>query len=140
MAEKLTFLPKKKEDLTSDVESLHVYFKPVKTTERSADDKPLVLSEFGGYSYKIEGHSFNLDKNYGYRTIKDAKEFEEALKKLYFDEVAPAISKGLCAAVYTQLTDVEDETNGLLSYDRKVVKVSYEAAQNIAKKLFGENE
>ena len=134
------FLPKKKQELASDVESLHVYFKPVKTTERSAEEKPLVLSEFGGYSYKIEGHSFNLDKNYGYRTIKDAKEFEAALEKLYFEEVAPAIGKGLCAAVYTQLTDVEDETNGLLSYDRKVVKVSYEAAQNIAKKLFGENE
>ena len=130
------FLPKKQKELASDVESLHVYFKPIKTNERSADEKPLVLSEFGGYSYKIEGHSFNLDKNYGYRTIKDGKEFEQALKTLYFTEVAPAIEKGLCAAIYTQLSDVEDETNGLLSYDRRVVKISYEAAQSIAERIF----
>ena len=84
----------------------------------------MVLSEFGGYSCKIEGHSFNLDKTYGYKYFSKAEEFEKALERLYLDEVVPAVRKGLCAAVLTQVSDVEDETNGLVTYDRKVVKVS----------------
>ena len=131
------FTPKKADALASDVESLHIYFKPIKTG-KSVYGKPLVLSEFGGYSYKVEGHSFNLDKNYGYRTFTEQKPFEDALETLYLGEVLPAIKKGLCASVYTQLTDVEDETNGLLTYDRKTVKVPYEIMQGIADKLYRE--
>ena len=96
----------------SDVESLHVYFKPVKL---KAAQKPVVLSEFGGYSYKPEGHVFNPYKTYGYRFFEKQEDFEDALIKLYEEEVIPALGKGLCAAVYTQVSDVEDETNGLLS-------------------------
>ncbi len=102
------------------VDSEHVYFKPVKL---KYGDKPMVLSEFGGYSYKPEGHVFNPVKTYGYRFFEKQEDFEAALVKLYEDEIIPAVKKGLCAAVYTQVSDVEDETNGLLSYDRKVVKV-----------------
>ena len=116
----------------SDVESLHVYFKPVKLKKAQ---KPIVLSEFGGYSYKPEGHVFNPYKTYGYRFFKEQAAFEDALIKLYEEEVVPALEKGLCAAVYTQVSDVEDETNGLLSYDRKVLKVGEERMQEIAKKL-----
>ena len=116
----------------SDVESLHVYFKPVKL--RSAQ-KPIVLSEFGGYSYKPEGHVFNPYKTYGYRFFEKREDFEDALIKLYEEEVIPALWKGLCAAVYTQVSDVEDETNGLLSYDRKVVKVGEERMRKIAERL-----
>jgi len=129
------FTPKGEGELQSDVESIHVYFKDVKLSEFKTD-KPKVLSEFGGYSLKLEGHSFNLKKNYGYRTFKDNKEFEAALEVLYKTQVVPLIKEGLCASVYTQLTDVEDETNGLLSYDRKIVKVSAEMMQNIAKEIF----
>ena len=129
------FTPKKAEDLRSDVSSHHVYFKPVKL--KKATEKPLVLSEFGGYSLKIEGHTFNLKDNYGYSTMKSGEEFEAALKRLYLGEVLTAIKEsGLSAAVYTQLTDVEDETNGLLTYDRRETKVSEETMQNIAKALF----
>ncbi len=107
----------------SDVQSEHVYFKKLKLKHRP--DRPLVLSEFGGYSAKIEDHSFNLDKTYGYRFFKNAEEFSEALLALYKNEVIPCIeSEGLCATVLTQLTDVEDETNGLITYDRRVVKVN----------------
>ncbi len=105
----------------SDVESLHVYFKPFKMPKKSS--KPVVLSEFGGYSYKPEGHVFNKENTYGYRFFKDIEEFKKALKKLYDEEIYPQVPKGLCAAVYTQLSDVEDETNGLISYDRKFIKV-----------------
>ena len=104
----------------SDVESPHVYFKPVRL---SPSEKPILLSEFGGYSYKPEGHVFNPHNTYGYRFFEDREVFENALLTLYEKEILPAIPKGLCGAIYTQLSDVEDETNGLLSYDRRVVKV-----------------
>ena len=119
----------------SDVESLHIYFKPVKMKK---SEKPIVLSEFGGYSYKPEGHVFNTEKTYGYRFFREREAFEEALLKLYREEVVPLVKEGLCAAVYTQVSDVEDETNGLLSYDRKVCKVSEEPMREIAMALYGE--
>jgi hypothetical protein len=107
----------------SDVESPHVYFKPVKVKQSA---KPIVLSEFGGYSFKPAGHAFNLRKTYGYRFFDKQEEFEEALYSLYLDEIVPAVEKGLCGAIYTQVSDIEDETNGLLSYDRRVLKVDVE--------------
>ena len=112
----------------SDVDSHHVYFKPIRLKK---GERPLVLSEFGGYSHKIEGHSFNLTKNYGYKYFESAADFEDALCRLYLDEVVPAVKNRLCAAVLTQVSDVEDETNGLVTYDRKVVKVSTEKMKAI---------
>ena len=117
----------------SDVESEHIYFKPIKLPK---SDKPIVLSEFGGYSYKPEGHVANPYHTYGYRFFKEQSEFEKALYALYENEVIPAIEKGLCGAVYTQLSDVEDETNGLLSYDRKVLKVDKEKMLNISRQIY----
>ena len=106
--------------LKTDVESRHVYFKKVRQVR---SDKPFVLSEFGGYAYMIPEHSFNPDKVYGYRMYKSREELTEAVKKLYLEQIVPLIPKGLCGAVYTQVSDVEDETNGIFSYDRKVQKI-----------------
>ena len=117
----------------TDVESEHIYFKPIRLKRTK---KPLVLSEFGGYSYKVEGHSFNLDKNYGYKTFTSPHDYEDALVALYENEVMSAIGQGLCATVYTQLSDVEDETNGLLTYDRRVLKVDPERMVALADKLY----
>lgn len=116
----------------SDVVSPHVYFKPVKI---KPSEKPTLLSEFGGYSHNVEDHSFNLDKEYGYRFFKDREAFEDDLERLYENEIIPAIKNGLCGSVYTQLSDVEDETNGLITYDRRVVKVTPERMLDIARKL-----
>ena len=116
----------------SDVDSEHVYFKPVKLTY---GDRPMVLSEFGGYACKLRDHAFNPERTYGYRLFAEQADFEDTLIRLYEDEIIPAISKGLCAAVYTQLTDVEDETNGLITYDRRVVKVNAERMRRIAERL-----
>lgn len=113
----------------SDVTSEHIYFK--KLDMKNDPDRPMVLSEFGGYSCKIEGHSFNLDKTYGYRFFEDKDKFADALESLYLDEVIPMIERGLCATVYTQVSDVEDETNGLLTYDRQICKVDTERMQRI---------
>ena len=124
----------------SDVVSEHIYFRRIKIKGRQ--DCSSVLSEFGGYSCRIDGHSFNLDKNYGYTSYKSAKEFEEALVRLYRDEIIPAIKSGLCASVLTQVSDIEDETNGLVTYDRQVVKVDTKRMSGLAKELekaFAEN-
>ncbi len=116
----------------TDVDSRHVYFKDIRL---KAGDKPLVLSEFGGFSYKPAGHVFNTEKTYGYGKFDDPDAFALAVENLYYQQVIPAVKKGLCAAIYTQVSDVEDETNGLLSYDRKVEKLTAERMRPIAEAL-----
>ncbi len=116
----------------SDVVSEHVYFKKVKI-EKS--DKPVILSEFGGYSYKPQDHVYNKDDTYGYRFFEKREDFENALVKLYENEIVPLIKEGLCGSIYTQVSDVEDETNGLLSYDRKVLKVDKGRMIKVAESL-----
>ena len=103
----------------SDVDSHHVYFRPVKLT---ASQRPLILSEFGGYACRIPDHCYNRDKTYGYRKCTDEAALLRDMARLYKEEVLPMIDKGLCAAIYTQLADVEDETNGILTYDREILK------------------
>jgi len=117
----------------SDVDSEHIYFKKIKL--KALEDRPLVLSEFGGYSCKIDGHSFNLDNNYGYKLFDSKEKLTEGIKKLYMEEILPAIKDGLCATVLTQVSDVEDETNGLVTYDRQVIKVDKDVMTEISQKL-----
>ena len=117
----------------SQVDSRHVYFRKVKLT---GDGKsPLVLSEFGGYSYKPEGHVFNTESTYGYGKYRTREEFAQAVQNLYRNEIVPCVKRGLCAAIYTQVSDVEDETNGLRTYDRKVEKLTPEEMYPIAEEL-----
>ena len=103
----------------SDVESLHIYFKKL---HLGKTDRPQLLSEFGGYSYKLPEHSFNLKKTYGYKKHKDQGEFVRSILALY-EEVYHLAKEGLSGAIYTQVSDVEDETNGLFTFDRKALKV-----------------
>ena len=84
--------------------------------------KPLVLSEFGGYTYAVPGHLFDPKKSYGYGTCKSLEEFQNRFERLYRTHILPRIKKGLCAAIYTQVSDVEEEINGLLTYDRAICK------------------
>ena len=116
----------------SDVVSEHVYFKPYRFKPA---ERPVFLSEFGGYSYKTEGHVFNTEKTYGYRKYTRAEDYMNGVETLYCQEIVPAVEQGLCGAIYTQLSDVEDETNGLYSYDRRVCKVDPERMQAIAQAL-----
>lgn len=117
----------------SDVDSRHIYFTPWSTLKIS--DKPLVLSEFGGYAYPVEGHLFNTGNAYGYKACKSEAHFRESVDKLYREKVIPAAKKGLCAAIITQVSDVEDEINGFLTYDRKVNKADAAAMGKIAELL-----
>ena len=121
----------------SDVDSLHIYFKKLKLGK---EDKPQMLSEFGGYAYKIKEHSFNTEKTYGYALYDDREKFVAAVRSLYKDQLLPLVKKGLCGAIYTQVSDVEDETNGFFTYDRAVLKVKPEELKDLAEKLQKELE
>lgn len=102
-----------------DFSSHHIYFKKVRMKEDGR--RILSLSEFGGYSLRIKGHCFSK-KNFGYKRMKDQKTLNDKLRKLYEKEIIPLIPKGLSMAILTQLSDVEEETNGLITYDRKIKK------------------
>ena len=117
----------------TDVDSRHVYFKKVQL--KGDGKKPLVLSEFGGKTFKAEGHIFNPEKVYGYGGCESREELNRAVAALYYDEIVPCIKKGLCAAIYTQVSDVEDEINGLLTYDRQVEKLDEDTMLPVAKAL-----
>ena len=117
----------------TDVDSRHVYFRKVKLT--ADGKKPLVLSEFGGKTYRAQGHLFNPDKSYGYGGCDTLEDLNDAVRKLYLEEILPCVKKGLCAAIYTQVSDVEDEINGLLTYDRKICKLQPEIMLPVAKAL-----
>lgn len=115
----------------TDVISKHIYFTPIKV---KAGAKPYVLSEFGGFSHRVNGHTFN-NKMFGYKIYNSPDSLAKAYKKTFEKVIIPQISKGLSATVYTQLTDVEDELNGLLTYDRKVVKIPVDILKKINERV-----
>ena len=116
---------------SSDVISKHIYFTPIKV---KAGNRPYVLSEFGGYSQKIEGHTFN-NKMFGYKIYKTKETLTKAYKRTFEKTIIPQIKTGLSATVYTQVTDVEDELNGILTYDRKIVKIDEATIKEINRKV-----
>lgn len=116
-----------------ELRSLHVYFKPF-CFRRDRRGRALALSEFGGYNLRVDGHCFN-QKDYGYRRLPDAAALWRDFSRLYEREVLPAVPRGLCASVYTQLSDVEDELNGLMTYDRRVVKLDADEVRELNERL-----
>lgn len=117
----------------SDVDSHHIYFKKLKL--KINPNRPAVISEFGGYSHRCDGHLFG-EKNYGYKSFERIKDFENSVASLYENEVLPLVKNGVSALVYTQISDIEDETNGFLTYDRRVMKVNQKRFSDIAQKLY----
>ena len=103
----------------SEVKSYHVYFKNFKIKKK--DERAIVLSEFGGFVYPIEGHKQIGKKTY--KSFSNEEEWLKRYKKSIEIDVLKNIPLGLSATVYTQLSDVEDELNGFITYDREVIKV-----------------
>lgn len=120
----------------TDINSQHIYFGNLpKQLEKAKNDKPLFLTEFGGIAYPIKNHSFNSSFHFGYRLAKSSDDLAKRLFKLYKEVIIPGISKGLTGAIYTQLSDVEDEVNGLLTYDRQMMKAFPETLQEISRQI-----
>ncbi len=116
-----------------EINSMHRYILPV--TMRKNDGRPFALTEFGGYSRKIENHMWNAKKSFGYIMFKDKASLTKAYKSLFEKQIIPKISKGLCATVYTQVSDVEFEVNGILTYDRELVKIDEHTIKQINSKM-----
>ena len=117
----------------SDFDSQHIYFKRLSVPENP--DKPVLVSECGGYSCRVPEHFYAKYASFGYGDCADGQELTERIRRLYEEAIFPAISRGLCGCIYTQLSDVEDEVNGLYTYDRKVCKVDGEAMREIRRRL-----
>ncbi len=119
----------------SDAQSEHVYFNS-RVLEGTKPGKFLFLSECGGFSRRVEGHVTRERKNYGYGERAETEgELTGRVQALYDDMVLPSVPRGLCGCVYTQLSDVEGETNGLYTYDRAVRKVSAGAMRDVARRV-----
>jgi len=95
----------------------------------------LVLGEFGGLGLPLENHTWLDKNNWGYRTFSDADTLFSTYSG-YLDQMVQFISRGLSAAIYTQTTDVEIETNGLLTYDRKVAKIPEKKLYDASRRLY----
>jgi len=104
-----------------DFASRHIYYKPYRMRQ-DKKNRIQALSEFGGFSCACEGHMAS-DVLFGYRMYKNTTELNAAYEKLFRREVIPAAKRGLSASVYTQVSDVEDEINGIFTYDRDVMKL-----------------
>ena len=117
-----------------DVHSLHNYFYPLRIRPQK---RTVALSEYGGIAWPMPGHE-PPHKTYGYGTAKDRQELTARYKKLQLKTVLPQLEKGLSALVYTQLTDVEDEVNGLFTYDRAAVKLDANAVRSVNAALAAE--
>ena len=116
----------------NDFDSEHIYFDVRQLTPGS---RPLLVSECGGYSRLVDGHYYSKYSTYGYGSAETAEELTEKIVAMYEGMILPAIPNGCCGCVYTQLSDVEDEVNGLYTYDRKVCKVDKEAMRALAARL-----
>jgi hypothetical protein len=114
-----------------DFHSRHIYFQKIRFRKQSATKRILALTEFGGYSLSIPGHRFHEDKVFGYKVFESNFLWQDAIEMLYLNQVLPQVKRGLSVLIYTQLADVEDEVNGFLTYDRKVMKITEERMKRI---------
>lgn len=118
-----------------DIRSFHRYVRPWRLPRDRhwrRDRRVLALTEYGGYSLRVEGHDWS-ERTFGYRHYQSAAELAEAFTRLHRDVLPPTVrprrGAGLAASVYTQLSDVEDELNGLLTWDREVLKIPAEVVR-----------
>lgn len=116
-----------------DIQSMHKYILPIRM--RKLDNRAFVITEYGGYSQKVPGHMWNPKKAFGYLMFGSLAKLSAAYEKLHKKQVIPLIKKGLSGTVYTQLSDVENEVNGIYTYDRAVLKMDEEMLKRINAQL-----
>ena len=119
-----------------DVDSRHNYFYPL---HLRPGRRTVALSEYGGIAWPMPGHE-PPRRTYGYGTAKSRAELTGRYRKLQLETVLPQLRNGLSALVYTQVSDVEDEVNGLFTYDRQAVKPDPAAVRAVNEALEAEFE
>nr|WP_297706748.1 sugar-binding domain-containing protein [uncultured Butyrivibrio sp.] len=118
---------------SGDFRSVHNYFRPL-TVEKDKNGRAFVISEYGGFTYHVDGHS-SVDRVYGYKKYDTQDQLGVAYYNLINGTLKPLISKGLAGAVYTQLSDVEEEVNGLITYDRRITKINPDLDPSLLKNI-----
>jgi hypothetical protein len=121
---------------SGDFTSRHIYSLALKPTLPQGR-RALALTEFGGYSLKVNGHLWNPAAEFGYKKFTSIDALTEAYLNLLEKELKPCIAAGLSAAIYTQTTDVEIEVNGYMTYDREVEKMDFVRVREAHQKLWG---
>lgn len=115
-----------------DMYSIHNYRRGL--TVAPQEDRVVALTEYGGYAYPVAGHMFSK-KKFGYRHYASREDLTAGYRRLIEEEVIPNVARGLSAAIYTQLSDIETEINGVMTYDREVVKIDPDTIRELNRKL-----
>ena len=118
-----------------DICDRHNYPNPVIPNSNEFKSRAYVIGEFGGLGLEVENHMWKIKNKFGYRNIDDAVKLTRTYSRL-ISKLKKLITKGACAAIYTQITDVEGEVNGLLTYDREIIKMNEDELREINKSLF----
>lgn len=119
-----------------DIIDIHNYPDPaMPKAELFGSNRALVLGEYGGLGLPVDGHTWQVKDNWGYQSFKNADDLYNKYAS-FIDRLEYFITKGLSGAIYTQTTDVEVEINGLMTYDRKVIKIPVEKLKKLHSKLF----
>ena len=113
----------------NDFDSEHIYFRVIPL---SPGKRPLFVSECGGYTMSVKEHMYSRYASYGYGTCENEEALTEQIAYMYENMILPFIKDGVCGCIYTQLSDVEDEINGLYTYDRRVCKVNKDKMRKLA--------
>lgn len=116
-----------------DISDCHKYLGPA--FPDNIGDRAAVCGEFGGIGLTVENHMWQKKFKFAYKKVQNSQALIEEYTKL-IAKLKELIPTGLCAAVYTQITDVEGEINGLLTYDREIVKMDINFIKNINQSVF----
>lgn len=120
-----------------DMHSIHNYNRRLVTKPKA--DRVVALTEYGGYAYPVHGHTA-CEKSFGYRHYATSRELTDNYRRLWEEEIFPNLERGLSAAIYTQVSDIEEEINGVMTYDRKIVKLDAETVHELNQRLYEDFE
>jgi glycoside hydrolase family 2 sugar binding len=115
-----------------DLYSIHNYRYALKIKPQK--DRVVALTEYGGYAFPVKEHLWSR-KEFGYKFFSSKEEVTAAYEKLWERDIFPNVEKGLSATIYTQTTDIEEEINGLMTYDRKVDKLRVDTLRKLSQRL-----
>lgn len=116
-----------------DLYAIHNYLRRLKVAPK--EDRVVALTEYGGYAYPVEDHTA-CEKSFGYRAYRSAEELTKNYRRLWEEEIIPNLRNGLSAAIYTQVSDVEEEVNGVFTYDREIVKLERDVVRTLNQRLY----
>jgi hypothetical protein len=119
-----------------DVYDIHTY-EAIPKAPKNMQNRAIVVGEYGGIGYAIKGHLWNANATgWGYQSYEDTEKLTDAYRKKFTEIIRQKRELGISASVYTQTTDVQGESNGLLTYDRKVIKIPVNTLKKIHQPVF----